>query len=169
MLQCVQFYMQQAPTGIRIQPPMENILLRSSRQAMADKFYDWAQEYFSPDSNRLDCMLERKPVFEDFKTNYNVKDMTANAFFRKLKAFCDYCSYCAELNPGIYCAPSKPGHIIRRTTNPDGTLGEPTEWIYIRSNREVLKKIREQNKAYEQQIEAAMTDAVDPDDDTPFM
>ncbi len=169
MLQCVQFYMQQAPTGIRIQPPMENILLRSSRQAMAEKFYDWAQEYFSPDSNRLDCMLERKPVFEDFKTNYNVKDMTANAFFRKLKAFCDYCSYCAELNPGIYCAPSKPGHIIRRTTNPDGTLGEPTEWIYIRSNREVLKKIREQNKAYEQQIEAAMTDAVDPDDDTPFM
>lgn len=168
MMQALQFYMQHGPSGTKIQPPMDNIMLRSSRQLMADKFFEWAQEFFSPDSGRLDCLVERDAALQDFRTNYNMKDITSNMFYRKLRAFADYCSYIEELNPDIYCAPSKPGHIIKRKVNPDGTSGVATEWVYLRGNRDVLQRLREEREQYEAKIEATITGPVDPNDDKPF-
>lgn len=168
MLQALQFYMQHGPKGVKIQPPMDNIMLRSSRQIMADKFFEWAQEYFAPDSDKLNCLIERDTALVDFRTKYNMKDITSNMFFKKLKAFSEYCTYIEELNPSIYCAPSKPGHIIKRRRLPDGGFGASTEWLYIRGNATVLQKLKEERERYEADIDTLPTTPVDPNDETAF-
>lgn len=169
MLQALQFYMQTGPKGIKIQPPMDNIMLRSSRQVMADKFFEWAQDYFAPDSGRLDCLIERDSAVVDFRLKYNMKDITSQNFYKKMKAFAEYCTYIDELNPSIYCAPSKPGHIIKRRRNPDGTYGATTEWLYVKGNPVVLAKLREERENYERNLEIVPTKPADPaDSDKPF-
>ena len=168
MLQCVQFYMKVAATGDKIQPPMENILLRSKRQIMADKFFEWASDYFAPNSRRLDCLIKKDTALADFRTNYNMKDITSNAFFRKMRAFCEYCSYTEEFNPDEYCAPSKPGHIIRREKLPDGGTSAPVEWMYVRSNREVLKEILKGDEETADKLDVIPTEGTLPLDDQPF-
>ncbi len=168
MMQALQFYMQHGPRGVKIQPPMDNIMLRSSRQVMADKFFEWAQEYFAPDSAHIDCLVERDTALVDFRTKYNMKDITANMFYRKLRAFADYCTYIEELNPALYCAPSKPGHIIKRRHNPDGTFGTATEWLYLKGNTVVLQKLREERDEYEHKMEAVSEVRTDPTDERPF-
>lgn len=169
MLQCVQFYMCQVQAGVKIQPPMDNILLRASRMTMADKFFEWASQYFAPDSRRLDCLVERNAAINDFRVNYNMKDITTNMFFRKMRAFVKYCSYTEEFNPDELCAQSKPGHIIKRKTSDDGLSGEPVEWIYVRSNRDVLKMILEQNERDQAKLDVVPTEGVlFQKDDEPF-
>jgi len=135
---------------------------------MADKFFEWASEYFSPNSLRLDCLIKRDDALADFRTKYNMKDMTSNAFYRKMKAFCDYCSYTEEFNPDEYCAPSKPGHILRREKTPDGLLSAPVEWIYIRTNQEVLESILKSDKEASDRLEVISTIGTSPLDDRPF-
>ena len=168
MLQCVRFYMQQAPSGVKIQPPMDNILLRSSRQTMADKFFEWASQYFAPYSGRLDCLVERDEAINDFRTNYNMKDITSNMFYRKMKAFVKYCSYTEEFNPEELCARSKPGHILRRKNNADGSQSAPIEWMYIRTNPEKLKAIMEQNREDAEKLDILPTQGLIPFDDSAF-
>ncbi|MBQ6203628.1 MAG: hypothetical protein IJK46_05985 [Prevotella sp.] len=149
MLQCVQFYMRQVQAGVKIQPPMDNILLRSSRLAMADKFTEWAQEYFGPRSGHLNTLIKRDDAIDDFRVKCNMKDITTNAFFRKMRAFVNWCSYVECFNPDEYCAPSKPGHIIKREPLADGTgSGVPVEWIFVRPNHDILNRIlKEQDEA----------------------
>lgn len=152
LLQCVRFYISLAPSGVKIQPPMDNIMLRSSRMTMADKFTEWASEYFSVDSGRLDVLVERDVAINDFRTKYNMKDITTNMFYRKMKAFVAWCSYTDEFNPKELCATSKPGHILRRKESISGGAGEPTEYIYIRTNREALEALIQQNDADQKKI-----------------
>ena len=169
MLQCVQFYMQLAPKGVKIQPPMENIILRSSRQTQGDKFTEWASQYFSPDSRRLDCLVERDVAINDFREKFNMKDITPNMFFRKMRAFVRWCSYTEEFNPEELCAQSKPGHIIKRKVDPTTNMaGQPIEWIYVRSDRERLKMILDQNEADEAKLDVVPTEGILPTDDLPF-
>jgi len=168
MLQCVQFYMKLAPSGVKIQPPMENIILRSSRQTMADKFTEWASQYFAPNSKRLDCLVERDVAINDFRDKFNMRDITPNMFFRKMKAFVRWCSYTEEFNPDELCAQSKPGHIIKRKKDEvTGATGEPVEWIYVRSDYERLKAILAQNEEDEAKLDILPTEGTLPTDD-PF-
>ncbi|MBO5626810.1 MAG: hypothetical protein J5953_13615, partial [Prevotella sp.] len=126
-------------------------------------------QYFAPDSRRLDCLVERNAAINDFRVNYNMKDITTNMFFRKMRAFVKYCSYTEEFNPDELCAQSKPGHIIKRKTSDDGLSGEPVEWIYVRSNREVLKMILEQNERDQAKLDVVPTEGVlFQKDDEPF-
>ena len=161
MLQCVQFYMRQVQAGVKIQPPMDNILLRSSRLAMADKFTEWAQEYFGPRSGHLNTLIKRDEAIDDFRNKCNMKDITTNAFFRKMRAFAKWCSYVDCFNPDEYCAPSKPGHIIKREPLSDGTgAGLPIEWVFVRPNFEVLNQILKEQNAAETKLEILSTGKV---------
>ena len=169
LLQCVSLYIRLSANGIKIQPPMDNIILRSKRMMMADKFFEWAQEYFAPASGNLDRLIKRDDAINDFRTNYNMKDITSNAFFRKMRAFCDWCSYTEKFNPDEYCAPSKPGHIIRRETTNDGTSGKVVEWLYVQSNKEEIKRIIDADKEMEEKLQVIPTESRSLfDDDKPF-
>lgn len=90
-------------------------------------------------------------------------------FYRKMKAFVRYCSYTEEFNPDELCAMSKPGHIIKRKTDENGMAGEPVEWIYVRSNREKLKAILEQDERDQAKLDVVPTEGtIFSKDDDPF-
>ncbi len=168
MLQCVRFYISLAPSGVKIQPPMDNIMLRSSRMTMADKFTEWATSYFAPDSRRLDVLVERDEAINDFRNNYNMKDITTNMFYRKMKAFVAWCTYTEEFNPKELCAQSKPGHILRRKESTPGGPGEPTEYIYVRSDKNKLAQILLQNEEDERKLDHVPLQGVVPKEGDPF-
>ena len=104
LLQCEQFYLQMLPTGDKIQPPMENILLRKRKQDMSGNFEQWAEAYFDVlCTEHLDRVIPIKDALDDFRSMSGLKDMTSNSFTRKLRAFASYCSYIEEMNPYDLC------------------------------------------------------------------
>lgn len=136
ILQCVRFYLSVSSEPIKLLPPMSNIIFRKYKQDMGANFEEWAQVYFSIDSERLDKFLPKAKVFEDFKANGGrVQGMTAQTFKRKLESFAKTCQWVDELNPVEMRNSS--GRIIRRE---EGAApgASPVEMIYVR--RKVEKK-----------------------------
>lgn len=128
-LQCCKFYLQMQRYGIKIQPPMANIISRHNKAEMGENFRDWAEMYFSQESGRLDTFIVRTDAFDDYKKYSNSNKMTMQAFSRKLKAFAADTPYIDCLNPEDLCNNS--GRIIRR---PPGSVSDaPTDMIYLRS------------------------------------
>lgn len=98
-LQCCRFYMSVADSGIKPQPPMENIIKRKYKADMGANFEDWADGYFSPESENLDKMLERDVVLSDYMRFANVNRITMQSFNKKLKAFCATRPWIECMNP----------------------------------------------------------------------
>jgi hypothetical protein len=129
-LQCCKFYLQMLRRGIKIQPPMRNIISRHNKAEMGDNFRDWAEMYFSLESGRLNKLIVRTDAFDDYKKYANTNKMTMQAFTRKLKAFAADTPYIECLNPVELC--NAQGRIFRRigTQSPDVP---PTDMIYLKT------------------------------------
>lgn len=98
MIECIHIYtlseMQSwgnAGNGL-IDPPMNEIELRTLWQEMGDIFFQWAEIYFSKDSEHINCRMKRKEVFEAYLEEYGLKStqFTAKSFGAKLEAYCKY-------------------------------------------------------------------------------
>ena len=100
MLQCCRFYMQMSAIGVKIMPPMKNIITRKLKADMGDSFEEWATGYFSKESGRLDCELVKNSVIEDMRRDVpSLSKVTPQRFIAKLTAFVELSDYIAELNP----------------------------------------------------------------------
>ena len=164
LLQCEQFYLQTLPWNVKLQPPMENIMLRKRKQDMSGNFEDWAEQYFSPMGTHLDAFVEKQEALDDFRRATGLKDMTMNGFTKKLRAFARYCPYILELNPADLCSSSNPGRILRRKRDAMGIpSGQPTDFIYLRTDKQVLLPlIRDMKAQEERQDEVAANDNLVP-------
>ena len=130
---CCQFYLSVFESGVKIQPPMQNILLRRHKADMGENFEDWADVYFSPDGGNLDRLLVRATVFNDYTSaignlgaRYSMKRFT-----QQLKAFCEFSEHIHCLNPRDL--QNSQGRIVRRV---DGKI---EEHIYLRSTKAAMK------------------------------
>lgn len=128
-LYCAQFYLSTLESGVKIQPPMSNILRRHHKAGMGENFEDWAEVYFAPDSGNLDRMLVRATVFNDYTSSignlgarYSMKRFT-----QQLKSFCEYAEHIHTLNPSEL--KNSQGRIVRRVDT------KSEEHIYLRSTR----------------------------------
>ena len=175
LLQCEQFYLQTIMTGDKILPPMENIMIRKRKQEMSGNFEQWAETYFSPLSDHLDCLIVRNDALEDFRKFSGLRDMTTNGFTRKLRAFVHYCPYIAEVNPADLCTtpPEKGkqnGRILKHLKDWMGMATGPlVDHIYLKTNKEVyipLKRDMEARAAALDDAGLIKGDVVD--DGTPF-
>ena len=161
LLQCEVFYLRAIQDGAKILPPMENIMLRKRKQDMSGNFEQWANIYFSPLGDHLDCFIVRQDALDDFRRYSGLKDMTTNSFTKKLAAFVKYCNYTSELNPVDYCTvkpdPGKSnGRILKRVKTAEGLYASaPVDHIYVRTIPEVLVPLREEMRKREQEIERA--------------
>lgn len=99
--QCLQFYLSMKAEGVKIQPPMNNIIKRKKKSDMGEDFEDWAYSYFAEESENLDKALVREKVYEDFilATKVRKEFWKMNRFTKALKSFCDLCEYIKCLNP----------------------------------------------------------------------
>ena len=128
LLLCLKFYLSIVDTGIKIMPPMDNIIHRKLLQEMGTNFQDWAESYFAPDSGRLDKEIIRKVAFDAFRMYANTNKVTMQRFTRMLKAFVQVCPYIEEMNPPEMC--NGQGRIIRR-------INDHTEdMIYLKMKKE---------------------------------
>jgi hypothetical protein len=87
--QCLQFYLDMVGRGLKLQPPLDNIIRRKYKADMGDSFEDWALTYFAPESEHVNTFLQTQLVFTDFFLQSNVQRSywTKNRFTKALKAF----------------------------------------------------------------------------------
>ena len=136
-------------------------MLRKRKQDMSGNFEQWANIYFSPLGDHLDCFIVRQDALDDFRRYSGLKDMTTNSFTKKLAAFVKYCNYTSELNTVGYCTvkpdPGKSnGRILKRVKTAEGLYASaPVDHIYVRTIPEVLVPLREEMRKREQEIERA--------------
>lgn len=134
ILQCTAFYLSVCNSGIKIQPPMGNIITRKYKADMGTQFEEWATYYFAEDSEHLDSYIIRREALEDY-TNYSkLPRITMQKFTRMLKAFVQLTPYVAELNPEDLC--DNRGRLVQKVN------GKVEDMIYLRSQREAAERKR---------------------------
>ena len=104
----------------KIDPPMENVVKRNQITQMGQDFKDWADVYFTPESN-LDCWVKKKEAYEDFlekNPGARRRFATSNRFTKSLKIYAKYQNW--QLNPPEL-NPDNKGRLIRTI---DGTSAE---------------------------------------------
>ena len=132
LMQCLRFYLSLCRENIKILPPMDNILLRKYRQDIGNNFEDWANGYFAEDGDKLDKLLIRREVFDDYRKYANVTNLTMQRFTQKLHSFCHLCPYIDTLNPDELCNNQK--RISRRVE------GNFVDMIFVQTKRYKEKK-----------------------------
>lgn len=124
---------------------MHNIVVRKLRSDIGENFLEWASEKFADWDNNpyLDIPVRKQLLFENYRAYSNISKLTATAFKRKLRAFCEYSQWIDTLNPPEMCN-SKPDRIMYK-----GADGRVEEYIYVRSRRKAdeLKALKKENSA----------------------
>ena len=145
IIQCTKFYLSARSLVYKINPPMHNIVVRKLRSDIGENFLEWASEKFADWDNNpyLDIPVRKQLLFENYRAYSNISKLTATAFKRKLRAFCEYSQWIDTLNPPEMCN-SKPDRIMYK-----GADGRVEEYIYVRSRRKAdeLKALKKENSA----------------------
>ena len=131
--QCLQFYLSMADCGVKVQPPMENIIKRKYKTDMGTSFEDWAYGYFAEEGENLNRLIVRKEAYETFVDFAKVSKgyWTMQRFTKALRGFVELCPYVAELNPADMLNTS--GRLMRKDEN-----GKTQDMIYLRSTDKAL-------------------------------
>ena len=144
--ECLKFYLS-VPSPRKIEPPMENVTRRNLRTIMNDGFKNWADVYFSPESDHIDTLISKSEAFEDFGIITKLRNWTMNRFTKSLKAWCRYNKF--KLDPESFH--NSQGRIIRSQNN------TAIEMIFIQTKDEInpdnfindnVTEIPEKNKPF---------------------
>lgn len=128
---CEQMYLSLVKRAVKVQPPMENVVLRGLLDDMTAPFYDWAMVYFSPGSENCDVILAREDAFTAFKQYTGNKTWVINRFTTALKAFCQYAEHIVQLDPEEM--KNNQGRIIRKRIDPFTKKSKSYEAIYVQT------------------------------------
>lgn len=123
--QCLQFYLQMTARGLKLEPPLGNIMRRKYKADMGANFEDWAYQYFAEDGDHVNCLIQREEALEDFIRFSKLGRWTMQKFTRALQGFVNLCPYVAELNPPELL--NNAGRLIRKVE------GKSKEMLYIRT------------------------------------
>lgn len=123
--QCLRFYLKAIDDGLKIQPPMGNIIKRKYKADMGANFEDWATQYFSEGGDHLNKLLVRETVFQDFIKFANVPRWSMQKFTKALRAFCELCPYIVALNPRDLLNAN--GRLLRKVDD------KTTEMIFVQT------------------------------------
>lgn len=123
---CLQFYLSMIPFNVVLQPPMENVMKRINIAQMGGVFKEWAEVFFSADSDNLDVLLNKSVIFKTFVTETGNNLWKIHKFTKALKAFVENTDYIEELNPRQL--QGNDGKRILRKID-----GKQTECIYLKT------------------------------------
>lgn len=118
--QCLHFYLS-CPD--KIKPPMNNIQKRNLLSFMGNRFFEWAEVYFSPENGKLNTLICKADAKEDYTSSEKIRDLSTQKFTEYCKKYAAYHGY--EFNPSDF------------TNNQDRILrdfhGKRQEAIYFRT------------------------------------
>lgn len=125
--QCLQFYLSMMKMGIKIQPPMHNIMMRKYKADMGSGFEDWAMSYFAEDGEHVNVMLRRDNLLKEFLegTGVNKNYWTMQRFTKALHGFEQLCPYVVAVNPPELC--NAQGRLQRKVD------GATRDMIYVQT------------------------------------
>ena len=130
MTQCVRFYLSQKPGQRRIMPPQRRIERREQMAAVGKDFRQWADEFFSEDSDHLDCELKAELVLNDFnqetKFGWSPKRMT-----QQIIAYCQWAEHIHCYNPSFVTHKKEDGKNWLKTVAPK----KKKTFYYIQSEK----------------------------------
>lgn len=137
LVDCLQFYLQMQAKHVVLRPNMENVYRRINISTMGNMFKDWAEGYFSIESDNLNWMIPKKRVFDDFVTSTGARQWTTQKFTKALTAFVENCEWLEGMNPKELC--NAQGRIIRRLRA--GTTAYSAECIYLQQLGEPVRNM----------------------------
>lgn len=125
--QCLQFYLSMAGRGIKIQPPMDNIVKRKYKADMGASFEDWVYGYFAEEGENVNDFVQRTKAYDDFIAFAKVSKgfWSMQRFTKALRGFVELCPYIEEMNPQEFL--NKDGRLLKKVD------GETKEMIYLRT------------------------------------
>lgn len=125
--QCLQFYLSMAGRGIKIQPPMDNIVKRKYKADMGASFEDWVYGYFAEEGENVNTFVQRTKAYDDFIAFAKVSKgfWSMQRFTKALRGFVELCPYIDEMNPKEFL--NKDGRLLKKVD------GETKEMIYLRT------------------------------------
>ena len=123
---CLRFYLECCRTGVKVQPPIGNIILRKYKLDMGANFEDWAYTYFAEDGGNLNRLVQRDEAYDDFiQSSKTRKDLwTMRRFSVALRGFSEVCDYIVEMNPRSMLG--KNGRLQRKNDQ-----GQTKDYIYM--------------------------------------
>ena len=131
LMQCERFYLSIVAKPWKIQPPMQNIILRKLKTEMGPQFEEWASVFFAPDGPNVNRQLVRKNVYEQYlKDCPGVKD-SMKRFTLRLKAFSKWATWIFALNPQDIL--NTQGRNIQTTRDPVTQEVIQQEMIHLRT------------------------------------
>jgi hypothetical protein len=89
---CVKAYMNFG----KVEPPMHELMVNTFKNKLGPNFMQWANFYFQPDNESLDCYIHRRKMYETYKMEVSA-DITPNGFRDKVALYCRMKNW--ELNP----------------------------------------------------------------------
>ena len=141
-------YLSLVRQSMKIQPPMENVVLRGLLAEMGDQFYNWAIIYFAPNSENCDKLMSKQLAFKTYQKETGQYKWQMNKFTVALKAFAEYADYVIQLDPNEF--KNSQGRISRKapifdekTLTPiiDPKTGKPimktTEMFYLQTKEDL--------------------------------
>lgn len=141
--QCLQFYLSMVELGIKIQPPMDNIVKRKYKADMGANFEDWAYSYFAEDGENVNTFVQREKAHDDFIAFAKVSKgfWTMQRFTKALRGFAELCPYICELNPQELL--NSNGRLLKKVD------GQTKEMIYLRTQpKKISTTSQETNDNY---------------------
>ncbi len=117
LIDCEQFYLKCLQLKYQPQPPMENVFKRINMAEMGNSgFEDWADAYFSDESENTDCLIRRDIAFGDFKNSTDNRQWSPQKFSKALNAYVEnHADRIVCLNPKEVLKGNR--RIIRRIGN----------------------------------------------------
>ncbi len=117
LVDCEQFYLQCKKQDYYPVPPMENVFKRINIAEMGNSgFEDWADAYFSDESENTDCLIRRDIAFGDFKNSTDNRQWSPQKFGKALQAYVEnHADRIVCLNPKEVLKGNR--RIIRRIGN----------------------------------------------------
>ncbi len=136
-IDCLKFYLTMQRKKIMLYAPQEDVKKRLNMAKMSEIFRDWAEVYFAPDGDNLNCLIKKQNAWHDFlqDTGANESQWKVNRFMIALRAFAQNNEL--TINPETltgYCVESK--RIIRFRG------GKSYEYFYLQTEGEPLHNDR---------------------------
>ena len=146
LMQCERLYLSVCHRPWKLQPPMQNIILRKLKTEMGQQFEEWATVFFAQDSPNVNRALVRKNVYEQYlKDCPGVKD-SMKKFSQRLTAFSKWATWIYALNPKDVL--NTQGRFIQRSRDPQTGEVVQFEMIMLRTKDEE-QRLREADKTWQ--------------------
>ena len=127
LIQCLQYHLSLSQDKWKIDPPMAQVRRREQQASISKPLTEWANEFFSTESDHLNCTLVYGDVFNDFVGDTKSK-MSKRTFTENLKTYCRFAGL--TYNPASITGKQEDGEKYLNRVNGSST---PVVCLYIQS------------------------------------